>query len=227
MKLWLTKDPKERATVTELLKHKFINHNRSKGTLCLLLDNLQLENKTAYSEPEEQKDYQKPIVSNRKHEYKPKRAKEHMKIENYQDTILLVGSDLYGHPSFNPNNGMATTAADKVMNESTIDHSSHMAKDELYSSYSEEEFETLKVATPHFNQWQAQKNVKISNINEDVVGPNKSEAHSIPKCEYSSTSSGDYTGTIVFKNQGKFIPALSVHFLPPRSDEFKFHFEYS
>jgi hypothetical protein len=87
--------------------------------------------------------------------------------------------------------------------ESTILHKSNLGKDEfMYNSYSEEDEEAFKnIDQIKDIRMQVQKNVKISNLDEDVIRPINSGMNKVIQC--SNASSEDYTGTIVVKRRGK------------------------
>lgn len=216
--LWLVKDPDERPGVIELLQHKFVNHNRKTSLLCTLIEELQLEgNQSVRSYIEETKEKQMHKINNKKPEYKVSRTKEPKNFENYLDTVLPGSSELYGQTSFigSPYKAPSGNKKNKIISETTMAQSSNMERDEyLYNSYYEED-EPIKIPTPHFSpsqrspvNQQVQKNIKISNIDEEVVRASHRRFSKMPRYPCSNSSSTDYTGTIIVEHLGKLISLI-------------------
>lgn len=181
--------------------------------LCTLIEDFQLEgNQSVRSYIEESKEKQVHKINNKKQEYKLPRVKEPKNFESYLDTVLPGNSELYGQTSFigSPYKGPSGNKKNKIISETTMAQSSNMERDEyLYNSYYEDD-ESMKISTPHFSpsqgspvNQQMQKNIKISNIDEEVVRASHRRFSKMPRYPCSNSSSSDYTGTIIVKHHGK------------------------
>lgn len=131
--------------------------------------------------------------------------------EIYLDTVHPVDSDLYGQdfPSATPYLPYPEVKKNKIVSETTMPQSTQYKDDYSYGSFSELEDDNFRIPTPHFNpnkehstNQQFQKNIKISNLEEEVIRASHRRFSKMPKYNYSNASSDDYSATIIVKNRG-------------------------
>lgn len=128
--------------------------------------------------------------------------------ENYLDTVHHIDSEIYiqpvpGNINFQIPQNMKKN---KMISETTMAQSSNFGKEDyIYGSYSEDN-ESLRLTTPQFSPGenpsanpQIHKNVKISNLEEEVVRASHRRFSKMTNYQYSNGSSEDYSGTIIVK----------------------------